>query len=79
MKRSSMKATADLAGVVESQNPSVVACYRLMAAPVEEAMGGLEEVKAAKGGLETKVLLARMAAAGQSSHSQLRWGHAEAV
>lgn len=50
-----------------------------MAAPVEEAMGGLEEVKAAKGGLGTKVLLARMAAAGQSSHSQLRWGHAEAV
>ncbi len=51
-----------------------------MAAQVEEAMGALEEVKAAKGGLETKVLLARMAAAGQSSHSQLPgWGQAEAV
>lgn len=51
-----------------------------MAAQVEEAMGALEEVKAAKGGLETEVLLARMAAAGRCSHSQLPgWGHAEAV
>jgi hypothetical protein len=66
--------------VEESQNPSVVACRRLMAAQVEEAMGALEEAKAAKGGLETNVLLARTAAAGQSSHSQLPgWGHAEAV
>ena len=64
----------------ESQNSFAVACYRLMAAQVEEAMGALEEVKAATGGLETKVLLARMAAAGQSSHSQLPgWGQAEAV
>ena len=51
-----------------------------MAAQVEEAMGALEEAKAAKGGLETNVLLARTAAAGQSSYSQLPgWGHAEAV
>lgn len=51
-----------------------------MAAQVEEAMGALEEVKAATGGLETRVLLARMAAAGQCSHSQLPgWGCAEAV